>query len=78
MCEWNRLDCWHVNIVLISDAEKRHIFSPPPDTLLEVITQWVSDNPTLCLAALLVNVQLVLPTGGIPVPAITPFAGLFK
>lgn len=59
-------------------VEKRYIFSPPPDTLLEVITQWVSDNPTLCLAALLVNLQLVLPTGGVPVVAITPFAGLFK
>lgn len=59
-------------------VEKRHIFSPPPDTLLEVITQWVSDNPTLCLAALLANVQLALPLGGIPVAAVTPFAGLFK
>ncbi|XP_021937753.1 uncharacterized protein C7orf26 homolog isoform X2 [Zootermopsis nevadensis] len=59
-------------------VEKRHIFSPPPDTLLEVITQWVSDNPTLCFAALVVNLQLALPLGGIPMAAITPFAGLFK
>ncbi|PNF13616.1 hypothetical protein B7P43_G17430 [Cryptotermes secundus] len=59
-------------------VEKRHIFSPPPDTLLEVITQWVSDNPTLCLAALMVNLQLALPLGGVPMAAITPFAGLFK
>ncbi|XP_069701611.1 integrator complex subunit 15 isoform X1 [Periplaneta americana] len=59
-------------------VEKRQIFSPPPETLLEVITQWVSDNPTLCLAALLVNLHLSLPLGGIPMAAITPFAGLFK
>jgi hypothetical protein len=64
--------------LLVSVAEKRHIFSPPPDALLEVITQWVSDNPTLCFAAQVVNLQLAPPLGGIPMAAITPFAGLFK
>lgn len=51
---------------------------PPPPRLIEVVTQWVSNNPTLCITALLYNLQPALPTGGIPMPAVTPYAGLFK
>lgn len=58
--------------------EQKDGFSPPPAALLEVVTQWVSDNPRLCLAALVVNLQPLLPLGSIPMAALTPFAGLFK
>ncbi|XP_066991639.1 integrator complex subunit 15 isoform X2 [Anabrus simplex] len=49
--------------------DKKQILNSPPDALLEVITQWVADNPNLCLAALLVNQ---------PATPVTPFVGLFK
>lgn len=50
----------------------------PPISLLEVITEWVSEQRSLCLTALTVDLQPALPSGGIPMPAITPYAGLFK
>lgn len=50
----------------------------PPSRLIEVVTQWVGDNPSLCITALLINLQPALPLGGIPMPAVTPYAGLFK
>ncbi|XP_034235672.1 uncharacterized protein C7orf26 homolog isoform X2 [Thrips palmi] len=59
-------------------SEQKDGFSPPPAALLEVITQWVSDNPRLCLTALVVNLQPLLPLGSIPMAALTPFAGLFR
>lgn len=51
---------------------------PPPTRLLEVITQWVTCHPNLCITALLVNLQPALPIGGIAMPAVSPYAGLFK
>lgn len=53
-------------------------FIRPPKALLEVITEWIQEYRTLCLTALLVNLQPALPLGGIPMPAVTPFAGLMK
>ncbi|XP_072947402.1 integrator complex subunit 15 [Epargyreus clarus] len=46
----------------------------PPRNLLEVITSWVFTNPTLCMSAQL-NVA-ALPSGSIPMAAVTPLAGL--
>lgn len=63
---------------MYASSEHKDGFSPPPGALLEVVTLWVSDNPGLCLAALLVNMQPLLPLGSIPMAALTPFAGLFK
>uniref|UniRef100_A0A1B6DVE1 Uncharacterized protein n=1 Tax=Clastoptera arizonana TaxID=38151 RepID=A0A1B6DVE1_9HEMI len=51
---------------------------PPPKILLEVITQWVENYNNVCTAALSENLQPALPTGAIPMPAITPYAGLIK
>uniref|UniRef100_A0A182PGJ7 Uncharacterized protein n=1 Tax=Anopheles epiroticus TaxID=199890 RepID=A0A182PGJ7_9DIPT len=48
---------------------------PPPDLLLDVITDWVSENPSLCLAS---QQQLALPSGAIAMPVITPLAGLIR
>ncbi|KAL0822157.1 hypothetical protein ABMA28_004288 [Loxostege sticticalis] len=46
----------------------------PPRNLLEVITCWVYSNPTLCMSAQL-N-PAALPSGSIPMAAVTPLAGL--
>ncbi|KAJ8715857.1 hypothetical protein PYW08_013142 [Mythimna loreyi] len=46
----------------------------PPKNLLEVITAWVYSNPTLCMSAQL-N-PAALPSGSIPMAAVTPLAGL--
>ncbi|CAH0398943.1 unnamed protein product [Chilo suppressalis] len=46
----------------------------PPKNLLEVITSWVFSNPTLCMSAQL-NAA-ALPSGSIPMAAVTPLAGL--
>ncbi|XKL69579.1 hypothetical protein PGB90_007348 [Kerria lacca] len=50
----------------------------PSNSLLNIITEWVSENNSLCYAALTSNLLHSLPMGGIPMPAITPFVGLFK
>nr|CAD7196977.1 unnamed protein product [Timema douglasi]CAD7403690.1 unnamed protein product [Timema poppensis] len=54
---------------MYSSGDKRQVLNPPPNTLLEVVTQWVSDNPPLCLAALLNKMATAVTT---------PFVGLFK
>lgn len=59
-------------------SDKCAQFIPPPSRLLEVITQWITEHSTLCITALIVNLQPALPLGGIPMPAVTPYAGLFK
>lgn len=48
----------------------------PSDDLVNIIIEWVSDNNSVCYTALTSN--LPLPMGGIPMPAVTPFVGLFK
>lgn len=47
----------------------------PPEILLEVFTEWVSENPSLCLAS---QQPLALPTGAIAMPVIPPLAGLIR
>lgn len=47
----------------------------PPEILLDVITEWVSDNPSLCFAS---QQPLALPTGAIAMPVISPIAGLIR
>lgn len=47
----------------------------PPDMLLDVFTDWVADNPTLCLAN---QPPLALPPGAISMPVVTPLAGLIR
>lgn len=48
---------------------------PPPDMLLEVFTEWITDNPSLCLAS---QQPLALPSGAIAMPVVTPIAGLIR
>lgn len=47
----------------------------PPDMLLEVFTEWITDNPSLCLAS---QQPLALPSGAIAMPVVTPLAGLIR
>ncbi|XP_053698555.1 integrator complex subunit 15 [Sabethes cyaneus] len=47
----------------------------PPDLLLDVITEWVSENPALCLAS---QQPMALPSGAIAMPVVTPLAGLIR
>lgn len=47
----------------------------PPEMLLEVFTDWVSENPSLCLAS---QEPLALPVGAIAMPVIPPLAGLIR
>uniref|UniRef100_A0A8D8SVM0 Uncharacterized protein C7orf26 homolog n=1 Tax=Cacopsylla melanoneura TaxID=428564 RepID=A0A8D8SVM0_9HEMI len=46
--------------------------------LLSIVTEWLSKHPDLCYTALVTNLQSSLPSGAIPMPASTPFVGLFK
>lgn len=48
---------------------------PPPDMLLEVFTEWISENPSLCLAS---QQPLALPSGAIAMPVVTPLSGLIR
>ncbi|XP_043467734.1 uncharacterized protein C7orf26 homolog [Leptopilina heterotoma] len=48
----------------------------PPSDVLRLIGDWINDNPSLLLTALMDNPAL--PTGGIPMTPITPIAGLFR
>lgn len=47
----------------------------PPDMLLEVFTDWLTDNPTLCLVP---QPPLALPSGAISMPVVTPLTGLIS
>uniref|UniRef100_U5ERW7 Uncharacterized protein n=1 Tax=Corethrella appendiculata TaxID=1370023 RepID=U5ERW7_9DIPT len=47
----------------------------PPELLLEVITDWVSENPSICLAS---QQQLALPSGAIAMPPMTALSGLIR
>lgn len=47
----------------------------PPELLLDVITEWVTNNPALCLA---IQPPLALPPGAISMPVLTPMAGLIR
>ncbi|XP_059611442.1 integrator complex subunit 15 [Phlebotomus argentipes] len=47
----------------------------PPKILLETFTEWVSSSPELCLSS---QKPLVLPSGAIAMPVLTPLAGLIR
>ncbi len=70
----------HVNCFIkpmcISVADDKPLI--PCDSLLTIITKWVSENSALCYAALTSDLLNSLPLGGIPMPAVTPFVGLFR
>lgn len=51
------------------------VLTPPPDALLDAITEWTTENPLLCQAP---QQALVLPAGAIAMPFATPLAGLLR
>ncbi|CAH0693904.1 unnamed protein product [Spodoptera exigua] len=63
-----------VTELYMHDAQGTNDNKLPPKNLLEVITAWVYSNPTLCMSAQL-N-PAALPSGSIPMAAVTPLAGL--
>ncbi|XP_055385131.1 integrator complex subunit 15 isoform X2 [Condylostylus longicornis] len=54
---------------------KSEVLVAPPDMILELFTEWITDNPSLCLAA---QQTLALPTGAIAMPSSTPISGLIR
>ncbi|TMW51638.1 hypothetical protein DOY81_003288 [Sarcophaga bullata] len=55
--------------------EQRGGLTAPPDALLDVFCEWVTENPSLCLAS---QQPLALPVGAIAMPVVTPLAGLIR
>lgn len=62
---------------MYGSEDKKNITNPPPNALLEIITRWIAENPTLCGAALNTAPMVVTSAGAHSTP-VTPFAGLFK
>lgn len=59
----------------LTDARGTQPNHPPPPELLNVFSEWVFENPSLCLAS---QQPLALPVGAIAMPVTTPFAGLIR
>lgn len=55
--------------------ESRNNCQPPPSLILEVFTDWITENPVICLAS---QQQLALPTGAIAMPVSTPLSNLIR
>ncbi|KAH8255947.1 hypothetical protein KR026_002998 [Drosophila bipectinata] len=60
---------------LYLNDQRSNVLTPPPDALLDTLTEWMTENPTLCQAS---QQPLVLPAGAIAMPYATPLAGLLR
>lgn len=60
----------------LTDAHGGTTLQPPPSPLLRIFSEWVFENPNLCLAAS--QQPLVLPVGAIAMPVLTPLAGMIR
>ncbi|EDX11237.1 GD12189 [Drosophila simulans] len=60
---------------LYLNEQRSQTLNPPPDALLDTITEWMTENPTLCQAS---QQPLVLPAGAIAMPFTTPLAGMLR
>ncbi|BFF98701.1 uncharacterized protein DMAD_06785 [Drosophila madeirensis] len=60
---------------LYLNEQRSAALTPPPDALLDAITEWMNENPTLCQAS---QQPLILPAGAIAMPFATPLAGLLR
>lgn len=47
----------------------------PPTILVKMFTEWMLEYPTLCLKQ---HTPLALPVGAVPMPIVTPLAGLIR
>lgn len=59
----------------LSDARGSQVANPPPPEILNVFSEWVFENTSLCLAS---QQPVALPAGAIAMPVTTPFAGLIR
>lgn len=59
----------------LTDSRGSKLDSPPPEMLLNVFSEWIFENPSLCLAS---QQPLALPPGAIAMPVSTPLAGLIR
>lgn len=64
-----------VTSLYLNEANQKVPLQEPPDQLLELFTNWITENPSLCLAA---QQPLVLPSGMLSMPVDTPLAGLIR
>lgn len=64
-----------VTELYLTDSRGSPVDNPPPETLLQVFSEWVFENTSLCLAS---QQPLQLPVGAIAMPVSTPFAGLIR
>lgn len=55
--------------------DQRNPITLPPDGLVDLFCEWLTDNPSLCMAS---QQPLELPSGAIAMPAISPFIGLIR
>lgn len=65
-------------ITSVSDLYFKEIgcdIATPPGSLIELITEWISDNPDLCSQE---QPSLDLPAGAIPMAMATPTEGLIR
>lgn len=61
-----------VSGLYLADNEDMDI---PPPTLIEVFTEWIADNPSLCSAS---QPPLALLPGAIPMALVPPIDGLIR
>lgn len=47
----------------------------PPPMLLDLFTNWMHQHPTMCLS---LELPIALPPGAIPMPTVSPLAGLIR
>lgn len=65
-------------ITSVSDLYFKEIgcdIATPPDSLIELFTEWISENPNLCSEA---QPALDLPPGAIPMPLLSPIEGIIR
>lgn len=65
-------------ITSVSDLYFKEIgcdIATPPDSLIELFTEWISENPNLCSET---QPPLDLPSGAIPMALISPIEGLIR
>ncbi|KAH8300387.1 hypothetical protein KR018_002384 [Drosophila ironensis] len=60
---------------LYLNEQRSQVLTPPPDALLDTITDWVTESPSLCQAS---QQPLALPAGAIAMPSATPLVGLLR
>uniref|UniRef100_A0A336NA53 CSON010734 protein n=1 Tax=Culicoides sonorensis TaxID=179676 RepID=A0A336NA53_CULSO len=64
-----------VTCLYLVETNQKSPLIEPPFLLLELFTNWITENPSLCLAS---QQPLMLPSGMLSMPNETPLAGLIR